>query len=42
MSKLLNNSTISKFVTRKRIEINDLSNGQTSVNKNINFRTLML
>ena len=34
-SKLINDSTISKFVTRKWIEVNDLSGGQYSVNKNI-------
>ena len=37
--KLLNNSTVSKFVTRKLIEVNYLSNGQYSVNKNIRFET---
>ena len=30
---LLNNSTVSKFVTKKWTEVNDLSNGQYSVNK---------
>ena len=33
MSKLLNNSTISKFVTRKSIVVNDLLGGQYTVNK---------
>ena len=28
ISKLLNNSTVSKFVTRKRIEVNNLSGDQ--------------
>ena len=40
ISILLNDSTISKFVTR--IEVNDLSNGQYSVDKNIRFKTSML
>ena len=40
--KLLNNSTVSKFVTRKWIEVNDLSGSQYSVNKNIRFKTPML
>ena len=38
-SKLLNNSTISKFVTRKLIEVNDLAGSQYSLNKNIMFKT---
>ena len=42
MSKLLNDSTISKFWTKTWIEINDLSSGQYSVNKNIRFKTSML
>ena len=40
--KLLNDSTVSKFVTRKWIEVNDLPSGQYSVNKNIRFKTPML
>ena len=32
ISKLLNNSTLSKFMTRKWIEVNNLWNGQYSVN----------
>ena len=40
--KLLNDSTLSKFVTKKWIEINSLSSGQYSVNKNIKFKTSML
>ena len=42
ISTLLNNSTISKFVTKKWIEINDLSSGQYFVNKNVRFKTSML
>ena len=41
ISKLLNDSTISRFVTRKWIEwfqLNDLSNGKYSVDKNIRFK----
>ena len=33
MSKLLNDSTVSKFVTKKWIEVNDLSSSQHSSNK---------
>ena len=40
--KLLNDSTVSKFVTRKFIEVNELPGGQYSVNKNISFKTPML
>ena len=39
--KLLNNSSVSKFVTKKWIKVNDLSNSQHSVNKNIRFKTLI-
>ena len=35
VSKLLNDSPISKFFTRKCIKVNDLSSGQYSLNKNI-------
>ena len=42
ISKLLNNSNVSKFVTRKWIKINDLSSGQYSGNKNIRFKTSIL
>ena len=42
ISKLLNDSTMSKFVTKKWIEVNDLSSSQYSVNKNIVFKTSML
>ena len=38
-SKLLNDLTVSMFVTKKWIEINDLSSGQYSVNKTIKFKT---
>ena len=37
ISKLLNDLTESKFVTKKWVEVNDLSSGQYSVNKNIRF-----
>ena len=42
ISKILNDSTVSKFVTAKWIEVNDLSNGQYSIYKNISFKTTML
>ena len=42
ISKLLNDSSVSKFVTKKWIKVNDLSSGQYSVNKNIRFKSLML
>ena len=42
ISTLLKDSTVSKFVTKKWIEVNDLSSGQYSVNKNIRFKTSML
>ena len=42
ISKPLNNSTLSKFVTKKVVEVNDLLSGQYSVNKNIRFTTSML
>ena len=41
-SKLLSDSTVSKFAKKKWVEINDLSSGQYSVNKNIRFKTSML
>ena len=40
--KLLNNPTVLKFVTKKWIEVNDLSSSQYYVNKNIKFKTSML
>ena len=42
ISKLLNDFTVSKFVTEKWIEVNDLSSGQYSVNTNVRFKTSML
>ena len=42
ISKILNDSTVSKFVTKKWFEVNDLSSGHYSVNKNIRFKTSML
>ena len=40
--KLLNDSTVSKFMTKIWVEVNDLSSGHYSVNKNIRFKTSML
>ena len=37
----VNNSTVSKVVTKKWIEVNDLSSGQYSDNKNVRFKTSM-
>ena len=42
ISKLLNHPTVSKFVTKKWIEVNDLSSFQYSVNKNIRFKNSFL
>ena len=42
ISKLLDDSSISKFVTRKWIEVNYLSSNKHSLNKNIRFKTPML
>ena len=42
ISKLLRHSTVSKFVTKKWIEVNDLLSGQYFVNKNIRFNMSML
>ena len=42
ISKLLNDSIVSKFVTKKWIEVNDLSSCQYSDNKNIRFKTSVL
>ena len=39
ISKLINDSTVSKFVTK--MDQDDLSSGQYSVNKNIRFKTSM-
>ena len=41
-SKLLNDSAVSKLVTIKWIEINNLSCGQFSVKKNVRFKTSIL
>ena len=38
VSKLLCDSTVPKFVTKKWVEVNDLSRGQYSINKNIRFK----
>ena len=40
--KLLNDLTVSKFVTEKWVEVNHLSSSQYSANKNIRFKTPML
>ena len=42
VSKFLNYSTVTKFVTKKLIKVNSLLNGQNCVDKNIKFKTLML
>ena len=42
ISKLLKDSTVSKFVTKKLIKVNDLKRGQYSVSKNIKFKTSIL
>ena len=42
ISKLLKDSSVSKFVTKKWIAANDLSSRQYSVDKNIRFKTSML
>ena len=42
ISKSLNNSTVSKFVTRIWTEVNDLLSSQYYVNKNIWFQTPMI
>ena len=42
ISKLLSDSIVSIFVTKKWIELNDLSSGQYSVNKDTRFKTSML
>ena len=41
ISKLLNDSTVSKFVTKTWVELDDLSSGQYSLNKNIAVKTSM-
>ena len=42
ISKLLNGLTVSKFVTKKWIKVNELSSSQYFVNKNRRFKTSML
>ena len=42
ISKLSKDLTVSKYETRKQIEVNDLSGGQYFVDKNIRFKTPML
>ena len=42
ISRLLNESTVSKFVTTKWVEVNDLPSSQYSDNKNIRFKSSML
>ena len=42
ISKLSNDSTVSKFVTRKWIEVNDSSGAQYSIKKNLRCKTPML
>ena len=42
ISKLLNDSLVSKFLTRKWIEVDDLSGHQYYVNENIRFKSPFL
>ena len=42
ISELLNDSIVSKFVTKRWLEVNDLSSGQYSINKNMRFKTSVL
>ena len=42
ISRSLSDSIVSSFVTKKCIEVNNLSRGQYSVNKNIRLRNQML
>ena len=42
ISKLLNNSTVSNFMTKKWIKVNDLFNREYCVNKSKRFKTPML
>ena len=42
VSILLDNSTVSKFVTRKRIVVNNFPNCENSVNRNMWFKVPML
>ena len=41
ISKLLNDSPVSKFLTKKLTEVNDLSSDQYSFNKTVRFKTSM-
>ena len=42
MSKLLNDSTVLKFVTKKWVKVNDLSSGIYSSNRNIRLKPSLL
>ena len=42
ISKLLRDSNVSKYVTKQWIQVNNLSGGQYSVNKNLIFKISML
>ena len=42
ISKLLNDSIVSKFVIKRWVEVNELSSGEYFVNKNVRFKTSML
>ena len=42
ISKLLIESAVLQFATKKWVKVNDLSSGQYSVNKYIRFKTSML
>ena len=42
ISQLLNDSTVLTFVTKKWIEVNDLSGGQYFARRNIKFKISML
>ena len=42
ISLSLNYSTVSKFVTKKWIQVNDLSSGQYTGSKNRRFKTSLL
>ena len=40
--KLSNDSTVSKLITKKWVEVNDLLGGQYSTNKSVGFKYPML
>ena len=42
ISKLLNDLTLPKFVTKNWVKVNDLSSVQYSLNKNVGFKLSML